>query len=162
ATTVYVTHDQAEALAMGDRVAVLERGRLIQVGRTADVYGHPASRFVGEFLGDPPMSMIPCEVQARESGPRVSALGFELELPQGGRGARWSEGIARGEGLSYDLGVRPEHVRFVPVGREGARDPLLAWFPDAFVVRSAEFLGHETVVTAELGPRVSVSARLPS
>ena len=65
ATMVLVTHDQAEALALGDRVAVLDRGRVVQVGRPLDLYDRPASRFVARFLGQPPMNLLPCLV-ARE------------------------------------------------------------------------------------------------
>jgi len=59
ATTVYVTHDQAEAMTMGDRIAVLAHGRLQQVGTPTEVYDRPANRFVAGFLGSPPMNLVP-------------------------------------------------------------------------------------------------------
>jgi len=59
ATTVYVTHDQAEAMTMGDRIAVLARGQLQQVGTPTEVYDRPANRFVAGFLGSPPMNLVP-------------------------------------------------------------------------------------------------------
>jgi ABC-type sugar transport system ATPase subunit len=84
-TTVYVTHDQVEAMTMGDRIAVMNHGRLEQVGTPADLYDAPANVFVGGFIGSPPMSFAP-------------------------RGAL---GEAVGRGLPDDtvVGVRPEHAR---------------------------------------------------
>jgi ABC-type sugar transport system ATPase subunit len=81
-TMVYVTHDQVEALTLGDRIAVLERGRVAQVGTPDDVYRRPADRFVASFVGSPTMNFLPPE----------AALRFGL-----GRGG--------------EIGVRPEHVR---------------------------------------------------
>jgi multiple sugar transport system ATP-binding protein len=61
-TTVYVTHDQGEALSLGDRVAVMRSGRIVQLGDPLAVYDHPADRFVGGFLGSPPMNFLPATV----------------------------------------------------------------------------------------------------
>jgi multiple sugar transport system ATP-binding protein len=61
-TTVYVTHDQSEALSLGDRVAVMRKGRIVQLGDPLAVYDTPADRFVGGFLGSPPMNFLPAKV----------------------------------------------------------------------------------------------------
>ena len=73
-TTLLVTHDQAEALAMGDRVAVLDGGRLSHVGTPADIYERPASKVVGAFVGDPPMAFLPTT-----AGGRATELGIRAE-----------------------------------------------------------------------------------
>jgi ABC-type sugar transport system ATPase subunit len=82
-TMVYVTHDQVEALTLGDRIAVLERGRVAQVGTPDDVYRRPVDRFVASFVGSPAMNFLPPETAAR----------FGLAPPEG------------------EVGVRPEHLR---------------------------------------------------
>ena len=63
-TVLYVTHDQAEALSMSDRIAVMRDGEIVQVASPDDVYHRPVNRFVAEFIGDPPLNLIPCEVVA--------------------------------------------------------------------------------------------------
>ncbi len=98
-TTVYVTHDQIEALSMGDRIGVLRGGKLEQLGTPDEVYRRPASLFVGRFVGSPPMNALP--VEAAPPG-EVRWMGNLLPAP--GR-------VETGEaGRRLVLGVRPEHV----------------------------------------------------
>jgi multiple sugar transport system ATP-binding protein len=73
-TTLYVTHDQAEAMSLGDRVAVMRGGRIVQLGAPLDVYDRPSERFVGGFLGAPPMNFFPATVERNGGGP-VLVLG---------------------------------------------------------------------------------------
>src|SRR5471030_1713347 len=75
-TTVYVTHDQVEAMTLGDRIAVMKEGVVLQFGTPDDIYARPATRFVAEFIGSPAMNMIP----AVRSGTGAAANGIELEL----------------------------------------------------------------------------------
>ncbi|MYW63161.1 ATP-binding cassette domain-containing protein [Streptomyces sp. SID8379] len=101
-TTVFVTHDQAEALAMADRIAVMEGGRLRQVGTPAEVFRRPASTFVASFIGSTPMNLLPATAGASA----VHVLGAELPLPDG-----IEPGTVRdGEEIVY--GIRPEYVRW--------------------------------------------------
>jgi multiple sugar transport system ATP-binding protein len=79
-TTIYVTHDQAEALALGDRVAVLKDGRIEQIAKPAQVYGQPANRFVGEFFGQEGMNFLAGAVEASAGGMRFKAEGLSLKL----------------------------------------------------------------------------------
>ena len=72
---IHVTHDQGEALALGSRIAVLKEGRIVQSGAPLDVYEHPACRFVGEFIGSPPMSILPCLVEAAGPATRIRIVG---------------------------------------------------------------------------------------
>jgi multiple sugar transport system ATP-binding protein len=77
-TTVYVTHDQLEALSMGDQVAVMNAGRIVQVDSPLEVYDHPADKFVGSFVGSPPMNFLDAEIVADSGNPQVRVSGGEL------------------------------------------------------------------------------------
>ena len=110
-TTVFVTHDQSEALSLSDRIAVMSQGRIEQVSQPALLYRSPASSFVASFIGD--INRLPCTFMARSGGEVVlDAGGIELRLPQ----ARAGSGSA---GLQVLLYVRPEELALVPAG-----DPL--------------------------------------
>src|SRR3954451_25091768 len=84
-TAVYVTHDQVEAMTMGDRIAVMSRGELQQVGTPLEVYDQPANLFVASFIGTPPMSFIPATLM--DGGAAVAASGFKMPVPQDFRAA---------------------------------------------------------------------------
>jgi multiple sugar transport system ATP-binding protein len=105
ATMLHVTHDQEEALALGDRLAVLREGRLQQVGSPAEVHDRPANVFVAGFLGSPPMNFFPCTLGSEDGRPILRSAFFTLSL-QG------VEPAAEGE---YLLGVRPHDVRVADV-----------------------------------------------
>ena len=99
-TIVSVTHDQAEALAVGTRVAVMDQGRLRQVGTPHEVYERPADTFVADFIGNPPMNLIEMEVR-REDGRTVLRRGaWEVALPSLPAGVR----------AAVTVGFRPEHI----------------------------------------------------
>ncbi len=94
-TTVYVTHDQTEAMTLGDRVAVMRAGVLQQVGTPAELYGHPKNLFVAGFIGSPAMNFMPAEVSAGK-----------VKLPIGE--AELSEDVGRGHDGPVVAGLRPE------------------------------------------------------
>src|SRR5262249_2939530 len=101
-TTVYVTHDQIEALTMADRVVVLREGEIEQVGTPIELYDSPANVFVAEFIGSPAMNGLPARLKVE--GQRKTALidgGSAIELPRE---------LAGREGQSILLGIRPEHL----------------------------------------------------
>jgi multiple sugar transport system ATP-binding protein len=97
-TTVYVTHDQTEAMTMGDRLAALNQGRIQQVGRPHDIYERPANVFVAGFLGYPPMNVLRARVEA--DGIHAGPLHFSAPSE--------SAEVAREE--SVTVGVRPEDI----------------------------------------------------
>ena len=106
-TMVYVTHDQTEAMTLGDRIAVFNQGRIEQVGRPMDLYREPANRFVAEFLGSPKINMLPYRFTlANGLGAMISKYGVTADSP-------------RPPDLPEDawLGIRPEHIR---INLEGA------------------------------------------
>jgi multiple sugar transport system ATP-binding protein len=100
-TTVYVTHDQAEALSLGDRVAVMRHGRIAQIGPPLQVYDAPADQFVGGFLGAPPMNFLPARLE--RTGGRVGLrVGDQVTVAPAGLGSH------RGEDVT--VGVRAENI----------------------------------------------------
>jgi multiple sugar transport system ATP-binding protein len=83
ATTVYVTHDQLEAMSMGDRIAVMSQGLLQQMGSPGEVYDHPKNLFVAGFIGSPAMNFLPCRTEAEGSALQLLAPASSAELPIG-------------------------------------------------------------------------------
>jgi multiple sugar transport system ATP-binding protein len=81
ATTIYVTHDQIEALSMGDRIAVMNRGRIVQLGNPLEVYDNPADTFVGGFIGNPPMNFLEAEVSTNGNSSIAKMSGGSFEIP---------------------------------------------------------------------------------
>jgi multiple sugar transport system ATP-binding protein len=101
-TTIYVTHDQTEAMTMGDRIAILNQGQLQQVAPPLELYNRPANRFVAEFIGSPPMNFIPVQFHA----PQLITNGdFRLTLPE-----IWGNALQKYDGQTLILGIRPEHL----------------------------------------------------
>jgi multiple sugar transport system ATP-binding protein len=85
ATTIYVTHDQIEALSMGDRIAVMNKGSIVQLGNPLEVYDNPADTFVGGFIGTPPMNFLDATVSANGGQAMVTVSGGSFGLPEGSR-----------------------------------------------------------------------------
>jgi multiple sugar transport system ATP-binding protein len=107
-TIVYVTHDQVEAMTMGDRIGVMAGGRLAQVGTPLDVYERPADRFVGGFIGTPPMSFVAGELTGEAGVIAFRGEGVSVELRDELAQAALRAG---GERQGWSLGIRPEAVR---------------------------------------------------
>jgi len=109
-TFVFVTHDQQEALTMSDRLAVMEQGRILQIGTPAEIYEHPNCRFVADFIGDSNL------VEATRSGQGPDGVRFRL----GGAGEVVAAQGGGANGARVTLAVRPERVSLVPAGAPGA------------------------------------------
>jgi len=106
-TTVYVTHDQVEAMTLADRVVVMNHGRIEQIGTPNDLYHHPATRFVAGFIGSPAMNFLPCRLEEVD-GQLNLRLTDRLALPlPPARAARYRT-LSRDDKLL--LGIRPEHI----------------------------------------------------
>jgi multiple sugar transport system ATP-binding protein len=119
-TTVYATPDYAEAMAMADRLAVIERGRVLQVGAPLDLYFHPANEFVARFMGDPPMNLFDCEIVSLAGRPAVRLAGKVLAVD--GPTAQALSRVANGR---VRLGVRPADIDIVG-SAEDVDSPILA------------------------------------
>jgi ABC-type sugar transport system ATPase subunit len=107
ATMLYVTHDQVEAMTMGDKIAVMNKGKLEQFGTPAEIYERPASVFVARFLGAPPMNLIPGKVSVEEGVRAFVGEGLRVLLGEG----NGTDGAHRTDGTDVLLGVRPEKLR---------------------------------------------------
>jgi ABC-type sugar transport system ATPase subunit len=105
---VFVTHDQAEAMSLANRIAVLSAGELQQVGTPDEVYDYPANVFVAEFIGSPPMNLLK---GTRDGADVVVGGGWRLGAPTGGR----AEGTAEDHGR-VTVGLRPEGIEIVSDG----------------------------------------------
>jgi multiple sugar transport system ATP-binding protein len=101
-TTIYVTHDQTEAMTMGDRIAIMNQGKIQQVAAPLELYNQPANRFVAEFIGSPPMNFIPVEFHAPLL---ITHSQFRLTLPE-----IWGSALQKYDGQTLILGIRPEHL----------------------------------------------------
>jgi multiple sugar transport system ATP-binding protein len=108
ATTVYVTHDQLEAMAMADKIAVMNRGVIEQFGTPQEIYDRPASMFVADFIGSPPMNFLHFRSGLEKGARSLRVNGAEVAVPA------IREDRAEGE---LALGVRPEHIRFDDASR---------------------------------------------
>jgi multiple sugar transport system ATP-binding protein len=107
-TTVYVTHDQVEAMTMGDRVAVMRKGELQQVADPQELYDRPVNLFVGGFIGSPAMNMLEAKVE-REDGSLVAIAGHQ-RLTLDNEIVAAKPALARYEGRTIVLGIRPENL----------------------------------------------------
>ncbi|PHJ62173.1 sugar ABC transporter ATP-binding protein [Nostoc linckia z18] len=101
-TTIYVTHDQTEAMTMGDRIAIMSEGKIQQVASPLEIYNHPANLFVAEFIGSPPMNFIPVEFHAPLL---ITHSHFRFTLPE-----IWANSLQKYDGKTLILGIRPEHL----------------------------------------------------
>jgi multiple sugar transport system ATP-binding protein len=142
-TSILVTHDQTEATAMADRIAVMKDGVLQQVATPQELYAHPANMFVARFIGEPPMNLLPL----RRDGLTVADTGWPLPLDE--RGRRLAEKVHTDDLVA---GVRPERVTIQPAG--GAGLPVVVDYREPrgdvdVIIASA----RSTVIVAEVpGP----------
>jgi multiple sugar transport system ATP-binding protein len=136
-TTVYVTHDQVEAMTLADRVVVMNHGRIEQIGTPNELYHKPATRFVASFIGSPAMNFVPCRLEddaGRLNLRLTDRIAFEVP-PQ--RAARYQT-VPRTDKLL--LGIRPEHVAESGPHAEPGVEPFDA------VLDVTEPMGMETLV----------------
>ncbi len=130
-TTIYVTHDQTEAMTMGDRIAVMNGGQIQQLATPLELYNQPANLFVAEFIGSPPMNFLPMQVADRLT---LVHPAFQLHLP-----TVWSRTLERYQGQTLTLGIRAEHW--------SVADASPASLP--VQVELVEALGHETYLAVQ-------------
>jgi ABC-type sugar transport system ATPase subunit len=138
-TIIYVTHDQVEAMSLSDRVAVLDRGRIQQIGSPDDVYDRPLNRFVAEFIGSPPMNII--DARLGEIGGQVSLSGSGFNVPVDQRTSQYWKRMTTSRDVAF--GVRPERIVVASEPTDAA--PLqaeLLW---------AERLGNRSILALKIG-----------
>jgi multiple sugar transport system ATP-binding protein len=140
ATTVYITHDQLEAMAMADRIVIMNQGRVEQIGTPQEIYDRPRTMFVADFIGAPPMSFLGVETALRRGDRSIQIDGVPVEMP---------EVFEDRAEAKFALGVRPENVSFADASRLRGR------------VIGVEYLGTTQIVTVVTASG-QVKARLPS
>jgi multiple sugar transport system ATP-binding protein len=123
-TTIYVTHDQIEAMTLADRIVLLREGKIAQQGAPLDLFERPATRFVAGFLGSPQMNFVPCRIEAADGGLRLAFDDGRTLALDAARAAR----LAASAGREVVLGVRPEHMNRGAdgVGARPGQAPLTA------------------------------------
>lgn len=152
ATMIYVTHDQAEAMTMGDQIVVLKDGRVQQIAAPIEIYNHPTNAFVAGFIGSPPMNFLSCSVDTASSPPKLHCVEADDAVIETGPdlGAALA-GIENGRTVLF--GIRPEDIRADNPG---------PWAASASVegaVELIELMGSEQYVTFRTGAK-SLVARL--
>ena len=135
-TTVYVTHDQLEAMTMSDLVVVMNEGVVQQIGTPEEVYARPANLFVAGFIGTPPMNLLP----ARNEGGRLTVAGAALPVT-----------VPADAPADLILGVRPQDVTMAQPGEPGTI-PGKVWV--------VELIGSERLIEVEIAPKVRVTAEV--
>ena len=160
ATMILVTHDQGEALALADRIAVVDSGRVVQVGRPLEVYDAPKNRFVARFFGQPPMAMIPCAVSSGGlDSIRIEPVGLHNPWHVH-RLSIAGVTLANFAAETVDLGLRPEQVAIAP-NSGGSEIDRPGWVSTSATVDRLEPSGHEMTATLRLASS-SISARIPA
>ncbi len=139
-TTIYVTHDQVEAMSMADRIAVMNKGKIMQIGTPLELYDRPANTFVASFIGTPPMNLIKCsfDYQEREKVLTIKCPGFTHTI----KGSLASTITEKATSNNILVGIRPNHVRIVKSTHPGAvRGRVLV----------SEVLGSEQILLVDIG-----------
>jgi multiple sugar transport system ATP-binding protein len=149
-TTIYVTHDQVESMAMADRIAVMNLGLTQQIGTPTEIYGRPQNAFVAGFIGEPPMNFAQCELVAGDDGwHRLQSPSFDIELTDSLQGE-----LARYKGApQVQLGVRPEDVAVFLESRANCVDATVDF---------VEAQGERTILTLLLAGGEVFLAQVPS
>jgi multiple sugar transport system ATP-binding protein len=138
ATSIYVTHDQIEAMTMADRIVVLRDGLVEQIGTPAQLYDAPVNAFVATFIGSPAMNLLPLQGDGERWAMADATLLPGIAAPAGVAAL-----VAPGGVAAVTLGVRPEHLELVAADQAGA------WPATLEVV---EFAGADTLLSCRLGP----------
>ena len=142
-TTIYVTHDQTEAMTMGDRVAVMRKGMLQQVDTPQALYDRPANLFVAGFIGSPAMNMVEAELSSEDGGMFVTFAGFGLRLDDALVSAR--PALKAYEGKTVVLGIRPEAMEDASLAGDVPADRRISARVDIREALGSEVLVHFTV-----------------
>ena len=145
-TSIYVTHDQAEAMALADRIVVMQSGQIMQVGSSLEIYRRPANTFVASFIGNPPMNLLPCTVDSNTKTVHFTDEAATLKLPEDSSYA--SLNLENEDKLT--LGIRPEYIRIQTAPSDTAIPVTL------YVIQN---LGGEILVNVRFGEQL-LSIRL--
>jgi multiple sugar transport system ATP-binding protein len=147
-TSVYVTHDQVEAMTLGDRVVVMKDGYIQQVGTPLDIYNRPATRFVAGFIGAPAMNFIDVELSDEQGALRAQAKALDIQVPP-----QQADVLRRHGAKAVVLGIRPEHIHLGAAPGEAG-----STFKGDVTV--TEQLGSELVVGLNVADSIIMASRV--
>ena len=137
-TSVYVTHDFMEAMSLGDRIAIINEGKVVQIGTGDEIYYMPCNEFVAQLMGDPEINLVPATIE--KDGDKLKAnmecLGITYELPADAD----VYGTFTEDGAKVDVGVRPQHIKY-------SFEPVEGYIKCS--VYSYESIGNKSVIVAE-------------
>jgi multiple sugar transport system ATP-binding protein len=142
-TTIYVTHDQVEAMTMGDRVAVMRKGELQQVATPQDLYDRPVNLFVGGFIGSPAMNMLEATLVKSNGGLAVEAGGQRLSIDQELISAH--PALKSYQGKKVVLGIRPEDLEDAAIAKDVPADRRLKGKVELIEALGSEIMAHFTI-----------------
>ncbi|HEX6308762.1 MAG TPA: sn-glycerol-3-phosphate ABC transporter ATP-binding protein UgpC [Longimicrobiales bacterium] len=151
ATMIYVTHDQVEAMTMGDRIVVMNAGRIQQIGKPLELYESPANQFVAGFIGSPAMNFIAGRITRQDGQLAIRALDDRIELPVQSHARAQLERL---EGGRIVVGIRPEDIYLAGDGPPSARRAPV-------MVEAVEPMGNEVFVYARAGAEELVARVVP-
>jgi multiple sugar transport system ATP-binding protein len=140
-TTIYVTHDQTEAMTMGDRIAVMNQGQIQQIGKPLEIYNNPVNKFVAQFIGSPPINFLPMTVEKSQ----LVNPEFSLTIPK-----QWVNYLTKYQGKNILLGIRPENLTIAEPNPENI--PVKINFIEA--------LGNETYLSVQLIKQENITLQL--
>lgn len=150
ATMIYVTHDQVEAMTMGERVCIMDQGRIVQVGNPLEVYRNPANMFVASFLGSPPMNLVKGRLSGGGEGVQVVTLNSEFSVP-----GYTQADLSTVSGKEVVFGIRPEDIYIDTVDADVQHHTSLT-----VEVVTVEPLGAETLLILETQTGEEIIARV--
>jgi len=136
-TTIYVTHDQIEAMGLGDRIAVLKDGRIVQIGTPDELYENPVNPFVAKFIGSPPMNLFKASINYDKGSFFITVGNKKIKLPD-----NKAERIMSLKSKDCLIGIRPEHIYINP---SGAKETLKG------KITSIEPLGKDVLLHISIG-----------
>jgi multiple sugar transport system ATP-binding protein len=140
ATVIYVTHDQVEAMTMGDRIVIMKDGLIHQVGAPLEVYATPQNQFVAGFIGSPAMNFVPCTVGSKDGALCFTHPGFNLPVP-----TAKAKALGAYKDKPVTMGIRPEDLH-----EATPQDPANSVFEA--MVEVVEPIGHEIYLDVKIGP----------
>lgn len=153
ATFVYVTHDQTEAMTLGDRVVVMKDGEVMQIGKPDEIYSNPASVFVATFIGNPQMNIFPISAYRKGEGYSINLFGKELAL-----GMEYSSVLSKRKEsfIPLKLGIRPEYITLDKENGLFSGEVSIAEHTGNSVIVHMNVNGNEVVALEEERKRVDV------
>jgi multiple sugar transport system ATP-binding protein len=147
-TSIYVTHDQVEAMTLGDRVVVMKDGKIQQVGTPLDIYNRPANKFVASFVGAPAMNFLPVDIVVENGCALAVSKDFSIKIP-----VHQSALLAKHNSRSAVLGIRPEHIHL-------CADPERHDTAFSAEVEVTEQLGAEMIIGARSADTLIMASRV--